>query len=263
MAVSMRLAIVDLFGSLKTWRLWSLMGWLDIRQRYARSAIGPFWITLSMGVMVGAIGMVYGTLLGQNTQSYLPLEGMGFVIWGLISGVLNDSCGAYVNNATYILQSETSLWIYVWQVVWRQLIIFAHNFLIVLILLAVYGVHNWTSLPLFLPGLALLVINLSWLARVLATASARYRDIPQFVASLVQILFYITPLMWRPSMLTKHHWLININPFTSLVDIVRGPLLGQVPATSSWAIAGVMAIVGWVIALWSAAKFSNDVAYWM
>ena len=51
----------DFSSALERWRLWSLLGWLDIRQRYARSALGPFWITLSMGVMVGSLGLVYGT----------------------------------------------------------------------------------------------------------------------------------------------------------------------------------------------------------
>lgn len=113
MVATLGRALGDLLESLRAWRLWTLLGWLDIRQRYAHSALGPFWITLSMGTMVGSIGVVYGALFRQNTHSYLPLEGMRFVVWGLISVVLNDSCGACVNNATYILQSETSLWVYV------------------------------------------------------------------------------------------------------------------------------------------------------
>ncbi|MDE2153978.1 MAG: ABC transporter permease, partial [Betaproteobacteria bacterium] len=61
----MGIAINDLFASLRSWRLWTLLGWLEIRQRYARSKLGPFWLTISMGVLVGTLGLIYGTLLGK------------------------------------------------------------------------------------------------------------------------------------------------------------------------------------------------------
>ncbi|MBW4048622.1 MAG: ABC transporter permease, partial [Proteobacteria bacterium] len=63
---ALRTASLDLLASLKSWRLWSLLGWLEIRQRYARSKLGPFWLTISMGVLVASLGVVYGTLFGQN-----------------------------------------------------------------------------------------------------------------------------------------------------------------------------------------------------
>jgi lipopolysaccharide transport system permease protein len=253
----------DFSIALRRWRLWSLLGWLDIRQRYARSALGPFWITLSMGVMVGSLGVVYGTLFGQSMAGYLPLVGTGFVIWGFISGVLNDSCGAYINNANYIRQSDAGLWNYVFQVLCRQFIMFAHNFVIVLVLLAIFGIEQPGELVWFVPGLLVLMLNLTWMGQIFALTSARYRDVPQLVAAVVQILFYITPLMWRPAMLAKHEWLITFNPFASLVDLVRSPLLGQSPASTSWLTAVCLAVVGWPLALWMYARVSARVPYWV
>jgi lipopolysaccharide transport system permease protein len=247
----------------KSWRLWTLLGWLDIRQRYARSAIGPFWITLSMGVMVGSIGLVYGTLFGQPMRGYLPPIGIGFVIWALISGVINDSCGAYINNANFIRQSDAGLWVYIFQVMWRQLIMLAHNFLIVVALVAAFGIDHPERLAFFLPGLALLMLNLGWIAQIAATASARYRDVPQLVASVVQVLFYITPIMWKPDMLLRHLWIIDYNPFAAFVDLVRSPLLGEAPQMSSWITCACLALVGWALALFVSARTSNDIAYWV
>jgi lipopolysaccharide transport system permease protein len=247
----------------KSWRLWMLLGWLDIRQRYARSTLGPFWITLSMGVMVGSIGLVYGTLFGQNMKDYLPLVGTGFVIWGLISGTLNDSCFAFINNANFIRQSDASLWVYVFQVVWRQLIMLAHNIIIVVVLRFAFGIGQYQMLLFFIPGLALLLLNLTWMAQLAATWSARFRDIPQLIASLVQILFYITPLMWWPRMLTKHQWLLTINPFTNLVDLVRAPLLGTMAQPQSWVVGIGLAVVGWTLVFITSSRTSRNVAYWI
>ncbi|OYV29717.1 MAG: ABC transporter permease, partial [Thiomonas sp. 20-64-5] len=78
-------ATSDLLSSLKAWRLWSLLGWLEIRQRYARSKLGPFWLTISMGVLVGTMGVVYGSLFGVKLADYLPMLAVGIVMWGLFS----------------------------------------------------------------------------------------------------------------------------------------------------------------------------------
>src|SRR5690606_23069046 len=100
-------ALQDLGASLAAWRLWSLLGWLEIRQRYARSKLGPFWLTISMGVIVGSIGLVYGTLFNQSLSDYLPMMGVGLVFWGLLTGIINESCMAYINSAGYIRQTST------------------------------------------------------------------------------------------------------------------------------------------------------------
>ena len=57
------LAFIDLIRGARSRHLWGLLGWQDIRRRYRRSLLGPFWLTISMGVLVGALGALYGTLL--------------------------------------------------------------------------------------------------------------------------------------------------------------------------------------------------------
>jgi lipopolysaccharide transport system permease protein len=253
----------DLYHGLGSFRLWTLLGWLDIRQRYARSTLGPFWITLSMGVMVGSMGVVYGTLFGQKMAQYLPMVGDGFVIWGLISGILNESCGAYINNANYIRQNNAGLWVYVFQVAWRQALMFAHNAVISLALMLAFGFPSLTVAWLALPGLLLLVANLVWMGQIFAILSARYRDVPQMVAAVVQIFFYVTPLMWRPDMLHHYRWILTYNPFGALVDISRSPLLGAAPSAQSWLVAAGMAVVGWPLAIFIASKKLHLIAYWV
>ena len=70
-------AIDDLVGGLKHWQLWSTLGWHDIRQRYQRSVVGPFWLTLSMGLMVAGLAYLYAELLGQKIEELFALCGNG------------------------------------------------------------------------------------------------------------------------------------------------------------------------------------------
>ena len=157
------IALSDLRASLASWRLWTLLGWLEIRQRYERSRFGPFWLTISMAVMIGSIGVVYGTLFGQNLKDYLPFVAMSLVLWTLFSQSVSEGSTAYINSANYIRQASTPKLVFVLQVVWRNLVILCHNFVIVIVLLAVFGVKDWVTIPLFHPRLDCLYLECAWL----------------------------------------------------------------------------------------------------
>lgn len=257
-------AFDDLLASLRAWRLWSLLGWLEIRQRYARSKIGPFWLTISMGVLVGMMGVVYGGLFGQKISQYLPMVAIGLVIWGLFSGTVSEGCNAYIASANYIRQVATPRLVYMLQVSWRNLVIFAHNFCIVLAVLLIFGVHNWSTLPLFLPGLVLFVLNATWIAVLTGLLAARFRDLPQIVNALLQVAFYVTPILFHGDMLSgRHRWIVEFNPLAYLIDVVRQPLLGSVPPSRTWILVGAMTVVGWFFALIMTGRYHKRIPYWI
>ncbi len=164
------LIFVDLKQSVASWRLWTLLGWLEVRQRYARSRLGPFWLTISMGVMIGSIGVVYGTLFGQTMSDYLPFLSISLVMWAAFAQTVSEGSTAYINSGTYIRQASTPKLIYILQVVWRSLVILAHNFIIVILLLAIYGVKSWATLPIFIPALVLYILNATWIAMLAGIA---------------------------------------------------------------------------------------------
>ena len=67
--------------------------------RYRRSLIGPFWLTLSMGIMVGTVGLIYGQLFKVEASSYLPYLTVGLLVWGLISSCISDGCQTFIEFA--------------------------------------------------------------------------------------------------------------------------------------------------------------------
>ena len=260
----MSVALTDLLESLRAWRLWTLLGWLEIRQRYSRSKLGPFWLTISMGVLVGTMGVIYGTLFGQRLREYLPMVAIGIVCWGLFSGIVNEGCNAYISSSNYIRQIRTPRLIYILQVAWRNLVIFVHNFVIVLLVLVIFGVRSWEILLLFLPALALFVLNAVWIAAFVGLIAARFRDFPQIIAALLQVAFYVTPILFSGQMLAgKHHWIVEFNPLAYLMELVRQPLLGGVPDVRIWAVASVMAVVGWALALATTGRYHRRIPYWV
>ncbi|CAD1795765.1 ABC transporter permease [Xanthomonas euroxanthea] len=256
-------AISDLRRSLLSWRLWTLLGWLEIRQRYARSRVGPFWLTISMGVIIASIGMVYGTLFGQKLSEYLPYLAISLVMWGMFTSTVQEGSNAFIANASYIRQVATPKFIYILQVPWRNLLILAHNIVIVVLLLAIFGVKRWDTILLVIPGILLLVLNATWMATLSGILSARFRDFPQIVAAVMQVAFYVTPIMYKPEALTKYSFIVNLNPMAYLLNAVRQPLLGEVPSARTWTVAIVMAIAGWLVALVMINRYHKRISYWV
>jgi lipopolysaccharide transport system permease protein len=256
-------ASADLRQSLTSWRLWTLLGWLEVRQRYARSRVGPFWLTISMGVMIGSIGVVYGTLFGMSMRDYLPFLSISLVMWTTFAQTVQEGSLAYINSGMYIRQAATPKLIYVLQVVWRNLVILAHNFLIVVVLLAVFGVKSWATLPIFIPALVLYMLNAMWIAMVAGLLSARFRDLPQIIAALIQIAFYVTPIIYRPDALKRFSFIVELNPLAHLIELVRSPLIGQPPSELTWGVTVGMAVVGWCFALAMTGRFLKRIPYWV
>ncbi|RQR28846.1 ABC transporter permease [Burkholderia sp. Bp9143] len=257
------LSLADLKQSIASWRLWTLLGWLEIRQRYARSRLGPFWLTISMGVIIGSIGVVYGTLFGQKMGDYLPFLATSLVMWSMFSNTIQEGCISYISSGSYIRQASTPKLVFVLQVVWRNLVVLMHNFVIIVLLLVLFGVKSWQTLPLFIPGLLIYILNAMWLTMVVGLLSARFRDLPQIIGALLQVAFYVTPIIYRPDSLKRFSFIVEWNPLAYLLNVVREPLIGQAPDATTWAVTIGMIVVGWPLALSLTGRFLKRIPYWV
>jgi ABC-2 type transport system permease protein/lipopolysaccharide transport system permease protein len=239
------------------------MGLHDIRQRYRRSIIGPFWITLSMGIMVGALGLLYGTIFKQDMHDYLPFLAAGFIFWGLISSMITDGTRVFIGAEGLIRQLPAPLSVHVYRLLWSNLITFAHNVAIFVVVALWYGINPGWNVLLVLPALGLLFLNGFWLALLLGLLSARFRDIPLVVASVVQVVFFVTPVIWKANMLPGRALILDLNPFYHLIEVLRAPLLGHVPAVENSLAVIVVTLVGWAVALWFFSAYRWRLAYWV
>ena len=257
------LALFDLVQGARAHHLWYLLGWQDIRQRYRRSVLGPFWLTLSMGALVGALGTLYGMLFKVEIAVYVPHLALGFIVWALISGVITDGCGVFISAESIIKQVGLPLSVHVYRLLWRNLLILFHNAAVFVVVAAIFGVWpGWAGL-LALPGLVLLCLNGIWVGLLFGIISARFRDVPPIVASIVRICFFVTPIIWMPELVPQRAMVLEFNPFYHLVEVVRAPLLGELPGLSSWIAVLSMTIGGWVLAFAFFRRYRWRIAYWV
>ena len=257
------LAVQDLADGFRNVRAGAMLAWYEIRQRYQRSALGPFWLTISMGVLVAGMGPLYGRLFGQELGAYFPFLAIGFIVWQLIAALANDAGQVFIVAEPYIKQMRMPFTLHILRMIWRNLLIFGHNFVIALVVLAAFPPANPWVVLMAIPGLALLLLNALWVGLLLGVLCARYRDIPPIVASIVQLAFFLTPVLWKREMLGAHHWAADVNPLYHLIEVVRAPLLGTMPATLSWISVAGMTIVGFAITLPLFARYRARIAYWV
>jgi lipopolysaccharide transport system permease protein len=216
-----------------------------------------------MAVMIFGMGAVYASLFGTSMANYLPHLGTGLVLWGLISSTITESCSSFIENDSIIRQVALPRFTYMLRTIARNLFVFAHNLIILPVVYLLFGSPiNWHIL-LFIPGLLLVLANLAWVGYLLAILSARFRDIPQIVASIVQVAFFVSPVVFKPSQLRIDHPVLVLNPFASMLDVMREPLLGNSPSATSYLILLGLLIVGWLLSLAFAGKYSHRVVYWL
>jgi len=249
----------------RAWGLGAMLAWQDIRQAYRRSAIGPFWITASMAVQIAAMGVVFGIIFKTPLYEYLPFLASGIILWNLISGSVVEGCMTFINSESMMKQLDLNVLVYVLRVVLRNLLNLAHNIVVIpLVFLIMWHPIGWQIL-LFIPGMLIVLLNLGWMTVVFGMVSARYRDVPQTVQALMTIVYFITPVMWQPQAVGEEnaHWLLGLNPFYHLLQLIRQPFLSASPTLENWALGLVFAGFGWLIAIVAMRKFGKQIAYWV
>lgn len=257
-------AIEDIYLSIKSNYFWRALAWNDIVNRYRRSTLGPFWITLSMAITIIAMAPLYASFFERSLSSFFPRLTLGIIIWGFISTSITEFTKTFQESANYLKQTKISFSIFIFRIIYRQLIIFCHNIIIYPFVMLFFGNTINFNFLLIIPALLLVIINLFWIGLFLSIFCSRYRDMTQIVTSFVNLLFFITPVIWEPSMVSpSKQLLIHLNFLSTLLDLLRLPLLGLVPSISYWLVAIGTAIIGLSLSLWLFAKKLNRITYWL
>ena len=243
--------------------MWSRLAVHDIRQRYRGSVLGPFWITISMGVMILALGILYSKLFKVEIAVYLPFLCLGLLFWTFISATVNDACQIYMQAESVIKQTRIPMSVFVFRVVLRNVLVFAHNALIFVIVMLYFSILPTWRIWQVIPAFAVITLWLTCVTVVLSILCVRFRDIGQIIASLLQLTFFMTPIIWTGEQLGERTWAAEINPVFAFIDIIRSPLMGVAPHWSSWPMASASLLISALIASLLFVRFRARIAYWV
>ena len=266
---SWRRAFADLSAGWRQRPLWGYLGWQDIKQRYRRSVLGPLWISISMGVIALGLGILYSALFETPIATFLPHVAVGLLIWNFVSGCILEGSEVFISNEGLIKFLPAPLTLHIYRLVWRQTLFFLHNMVVWAVLMMVFPRPLGWALLLAVPAFALLAVNGAWIAILSGILATRFRDIPPIIASVTQLVFYLTPIVWSIDILKDNEAarerasLVELNPVFHFLEILRQPLLGQEIVGRYWLVAGTITVIGWFAALVCLRNYRSRVAYWV
>lgn len=260
----------DLVRGFHQHELWLQLGWQDIKQRYRRSTLGPLWITIATGVMALALGLLYSMLFQIPLAEFLPHVTVGLIMWGFIAGCIKDGADIFIDNEGLIKQLPSALSVHVYRLVWRQALFLAHNLVIWVILMMIFPRNLGWEVLLAIPAMALLIVNGVWVTMLFGIIATRYRDVAPLLEAMVQLLFYVTPIVWTTQTLkeqggdiAQRALLAEINPLFHYMEIIRAPLIGQPIAAYHWWIVLGCTVIGLLLALLAMKQWRFRVSYWV
>lgn len=263
-------AVHDLTRGFSQHQLWLQLGWQDIKQRYRRSVLGPLWITIATGVMALALGLLYSVLFKVPIDVFLPHVTVGLIMWGFISGCIREGADIFIDNEGLIKQLPAAISIHAYRLVWKQSLFLAHNLVIWVVLMVIFPRNLSWNVLLMVPAMALLIINGVWVVLFFGIIATRYRDVSPLLEAGVQLLFYVTPIVWMTSTLNNNirdmggrAHLALLNPLYHYLEIVRAPMIGQPISGLSWIVVGGCTVVGLVLALLAMKQWRFRVSYWV
>ncbi|MBI0074913.1 ABC transporter permease [Commensalibacter sp. M0357] len=259
---NIKLAVLDILEGFMKWRLNCKLGWTDIKLRYRGSILGPFWITIIMGSKIATIGFLYAYLLHINIHEYLPYVSLSVVLWTFISTLTIDSCTIFTNSEKLILSTRLPYSVYAWRSIISNFLILIHNLLVIVIVFCILKVVPYT-LYLLIPSGILWTLDSLAICLLIGILGTRFKDVPPIIASIMQALFFITPIIWKINFIHFNKNYMLLDPLYPLFEIVRAPILGEYVSSSIWFAAIVYSLILWVTAIFIFSKTRFRIPYWI
>jgi ABC-2 type transport system permease protein len=258
-------ALRDVLKNLWDIERWATLARTDTSLRYRRTVLGPWWVTLSTGAVIGSVGLVWGAIFGSEMSSYMPFFAAGYILWTLIGGALTEGCIVFIQAGGLIKSTTAPLLTHVYRMLTRHIIVFAHNVVLIAFLWAIIQWPIGWSFLLVVPGLAIVTTALVGAILTLGILCTRFRDIQQIIGAALQLVFLLTPIIWTPDSLRGKplSFLIDFNPMYNVIEVARGPVLGHPPDMVVWLAAICSALISVLIGVVMYGRFYHRVAYWL
>lgn len=241
-----------------------MLGNQDIKLKYRRSTIGPFWITISMAVTIFSMGFLYGHLFKVNLDDYFPYLASGVIAWSFISTLILEGSTAFIDSETYIRNQDSFMCIFMMRLLLKNGVIFLHNMLVFIPIMLIFHMPVSFKLLLIIPGLLFIAINALCWGTLVAIIGTRYRDFQPIVTSLIQVIFFLTPIMWMPSLLPeKFQWIVEYNPFNQFLNLIRAPMMNTVIDLQNLLVVLFVSVLGFLLYARFLRKYKHRIVFWL
>ena len=259
------IALNDFFSILKKVNLWAFLGYFDLKLKYRRAFLGPWWVVIGMAISAGLMCMLWSTIFNLDWKEYLSYLFSGFIIWIYISNQISESPEIFFKESARLIKSYPNPPLfYVFRKCFLNLLVFMHHIpLIIIICLFVqtdFNIRTVLTMPI---GILLVFLNFIFLSSILGILAARFKDIDPTVKALMPPMLLLTPVLWNPEMLGEFSYFIYFNPFTYFISVIRNDLIGLSFDIYIWLGMIFITIINLVIFIILYHKKRNRIIFWI
>ena len=256
-------ALTDIKEAFSNHNVITFMALSDLKARYKRSVLGPFWLTLSTAAGSAGLGFLWSELMKVDPHTFVPTLTAGLILWQFISGMITEATSLFARQGSIIRNLNLPLFIHPAQHLFRHLINFIHNVPVFFVVAFGLNFHFNHYAWLAIPGLIIVILNLLWLGLFFSLLGARFRDLEYFLNSVMPILMFISPVFYRPNFLPFSERIIWMNPFSHFIELIRYPLLGSPPPMFVIQTNVILLLAGWMVTLLLFNRVHHRVAFWV
>lgn len=235
----------------------------DLKSRYKRSSLGPLWLVFGTFIGVVGLGFVWGTLLKVDLKNFIPSLAVGLIIWQYLSASITESTNIYYRNVSVIKNYLVSLWLFPLQLFFKQIFYFLHNCIVLFAVFLYFDINPGFGWFYSFLGLVLVGANMLWLSVLIGFVATRFRDVEAFILAAMPLLFFISPVLFKPSSLGEYSYIIDFNPLSHFISLIRGPLLGNTPSLGLYVIIAISGVVGLLLSQCYLNRAGRRISYWV
>ena len=235
----------------------------DVKDRYYRSKVGIVWAPLSIAIFVGVLSPIYAELFAVEVRVYALHLLLGLIVWNFLFASIIDSGREFAASRDLMVTYGLGYSLLVMRTVWRNFIVLAFQFIAFVAFSVILA--NWPSF-VWLSSLFALFVVLMFsfgVSFLMAIAASRFRDTVEIINNLFRLLFFATPIMWMPALRSEFDWVLQINPFYYLIELVRSPLVNQEINRTAWMVSIACVFLVNIAALGCFARYRKKIAFWL
>jgi lipopolysaccharide transport system permease protein len=248
-----------------TRRAWWFTASARTHERFARTALGSFWLGISNLLSIAALSLVYGAVFKvKDFNSYVVYLGVGLVVWNSIAAAVQSAPNLFKLNATNIKNSNTHPIFYSLEEWVFQLQTFFQSFGLVLLVLSFFQPGLIPNLIIhgMLPLLNLLIF-IYWFPLLLCLLGARYEDFFQMIPIVLQLMFLLTPILYQKETLGSLSWTADLNPLYRILSNLRHALIqGELKSDQALSLI-IINLLGVYGSVWLLERQRRHLPFWV
>lgn len=238
------------------------LAWFEVRVKYARSTLGPFWITISMIILIGGLSFVFISLWGIPLEKTMPWIALGIIIWNFISNYIDESSTLFIDGR--LLNMRISPLKLIMINIFKHLIILLHNSVVIVAIVIFFDLKITANYFYLIFSFSIILINSISFGILMGFLCCRFRDFILIIRNLIYLIFLMTPIFWMPDVLKGNRiYLADINIVYQIIQSIRDPILGNALTNFTISYISIFTLVTGVFSIIMYKKYYKRIVFWI